>query len=91
MFVDFTFAYIRQEHISTRALAHIHVGDVTTEDEPDDDKVMQPVTRYRQLGILEEVFLNFPEGATMAELEAAMQERLGRLLLPPYVREQNDG
>ena len=76
MFVDFKIAYIVQEPLSTRALAHIYLGDVTTDDEPDDDQVMQAVTRYRRQEVLEDVPLYFSDGATQAEIEAVMRERL---------------
>ena len=76
MFVDFKIVYIVQEHISTRALSCIYLGDITTEDEPDDDEVMQAVTRYRRQEILEEVPLYFSDGATQADIEATMRERL---------------
>ena len=76
MFVDFKIAYIVQDHISTRALARIYLGDVTTEDEPDDDQVMQSVTCYRRQEVLEDVPLYFSDGATQAEIEAVTRERL---------------
>jgi hypothetical protein len=76
MFVDFKIAYIIQDHISTWALAHIYLGDVTTEDELDTDEVMRSVTRYRRQEVLENVTLNFPEGKTEAEIEAVLRERL---------------
>jgi hypothetical protein len=76
MFVSYQFTSITQEHISTRAKAHIHLGDVTTEDEPDIDNVMQPITRYRVQEVIEDVSLNFPEGATQDELDTTMRERL---------------
>jgi hypothetical protein len=77
MFVDFKFAYIRQTGTSTHALARIYLGDVTTKDEPDVNRVMQPVTYYRRQEVLEEVVLDFPgETKTKAELEAIMRERL---------------
>lgn len=76
MFVDFKVVYITQEHISTRALAYIYLGDVTTANEPDNDGVMQAVTRYRRQEVLEEVPLYFSDGATQTEIEAIMRERL---------------
>ena len=76
MFVDFKISRITQSNISTRVSARIYLGDVTTEDEEDIDRVMQPVTRYRRQEVLENVTLNFPEGATQAEIEAVLRERL---------------
>ena len=76
MFVDFKISRITQRTTSTHVLARIYLGDVTTEDEEDIDRVMQPVTRYRRQEVLENVTLNFPEVKTQAEIEAIMRERL---------------
>ena len=76
MFVDFKIAYITQAGASTHVLARIYLGDVTTEDEPDIDGVIQSITRYRRQELLEEVTLDFAEAKTQAEIEAIMRERL---------------
>ena len=77
MFVDFKISRIIQgDNGSTNVLARIYLGDVTTEDEPDIDGVMQSVTRYRRQELLDTVTLNFSEGATRAEIEAILRERL---------------
>ena len=76
MFVDFKISRITQADASTHAVARIYLGDVTTEDEPDDDDVVQAVTRYRRQEVLEEVTLDFAEVKTQAEIEAIMRVRL---------------
>jgi hypothetical protein len=77
MFVDFKFAHIIQrDNGSTHVLARIYLGDVTTENEPDNDGVMQSVTRYRRQEVLENVTLDFAEAKTQAEIEAILRERL---------------
>ena len=77
MFVDFKISHIIQgDNGSTNVLARIYLGDVTTEDELDIDAVMQSVTRYRRQELLDTVTLNFSEGATRAEIEAILRERL---------------
>jgi hypothetical protein len=76
MFVDFKISHITQSNISTRVSARIYLGDVTTEDEEDIDRVMQPVTRYRRQEVLENVTLDFAEVKTQAEIEAVLRERL---------------
>ena len=76
MFVDFKISRIIQRDTSTHVLAHIYLGDVTTEDEPDIFGVIQSVTRYRRQETLEEVTLDFPETKTQAEIEATLRERL---------------
>jgi hypothetical protein len=76
MFVDFKISLITQDDTSTHVLARIYLGDVTTEDEPDTDRVMRPVTRYRRQEVLENVTLDFAEVKTQAEIEAIMRERL---------------
>ena len=77
MFVDFKISHIIQgDNGSTNVLARIYLGDVTTEDEPDIDGVMQSITRYRRQELLDTVTLNFSEGATRAEIEAILRERL---------------
>jgi hypothetical protein len=76
MFVDFKFSYIAWKDAATHVLAHIYLGDVTTEDEPDIDGVMQSVTRYRRQELLEKVDLDFLEVKTQAEIEAILRERL---------------
>ena len=76
MFVDFKIVYITQADASTNVLARIYLGDVTTENEPDKDNVMQAVTRYRRQEVLENVTLDIAEAKTQAEIEAIMRERL---------------
>ena len=76
MFVDFKISHITQSNISTRVSARIYLGDVTTEDEEDIDRVMQSVTRYRRQEVLENVTLDFAEVKTQAEIEAVLRERL---------------
>jgi hypothetical protein len=76
MFVDFKISHITQSNISTRVSAHIYLGDVTTEDEEDIDRVMRSVTRYRRQEVLENVTLDFAEVKTQAEIEAVLRERL---------------
>ena len=76
MFVDFKISRIIQRDTSTHVLAHIYLGDVTTEDEPDIDGVMQYVTRYRRQEVLENVTLDFAEAKTQAEIEAILRVRL---------------
>ena len=84
MFVDFKISHIIQgDNGSTNVLARIYLGDVTTEDEldidavtGDDERGYHSVTRYRRQELLDTVNLNFSEGATRAEIEAILRERL---------------
>ena len=56
LLIDYKFARIkRKDDGTTEAKVRFYEGDITTEDEEDEDAVLVPVTRYRRTGLLREV------------------------------------
>ena len=61
MFTDYKTPRIKQrENGSWAVLFRIYEGEITTEDELDNDGNLQPVTRYRRTALLHVKELSFP-------------------------------